>query len=638
MNKQSQMAICLLALLVLINPITAQATSGEEPGMPAEVAAAAEQGQSQEQGQPQAQTQEQGQLQEQTQTQGQAQTQGQTQTQTQGQAQQAAKVDKLKEAETTITETHLKKEGEAELECTYIANESYAQIKNIIKNIDLNAQSSASENFKKFANVVKASSDVSIFKPGAFCAHVAPNTASSRAKKAGACRNMHPFNFALNEDCKALGRFLSSPKYSNVSSPFTEMRSKKIKDTDSTCVAEGSITLDYEPCVKFAKAMTLWKAGQLVIDQGQQAWMMGETQSAMADAQGKADDPKAALGAMKVGAEAQSTVVKQKAALESAKLAHLISLYKKIPNEDIFENLEKGDKLKLAHPPYGILLNQDVKDDFKGELVKVGGTAAAQMIMAKIADDRVDAIGNAMARVDSFKPVDFNVAQEDAMVSYCQQHPEEPKCLSGELSYNVDPFSGDVIQFGNSGTGTTYSNIYTEENGKNNAVTPTGSKNKNTLGPIGTTIAGVNKDNDIVDKSNSATLGDLVNPQGGGGGGGGPAGGGGFGGGGGAPGGQKPGDSVTAAGTGSKVSYTGGGGVSVLGNGLGIANRKSGKDDENPFGDLLNKNKGNGNSVLNLRGPASVGKKDGNIFEQISTRYREVSSNKERLLEYQQLP
>lgn len=539
-------------------------------------------------------------------------------------------VDKLKEAEAKVEEL-LTKEGEAETVCTYIKDPS--AIKDALKNIDLNKPTGASENFKKFAKVAQATeAGTPIFKPGSLCAHIAPSTASSQAKQAGSCRSMHPYVYAESKVCQTLGTFLEKGKHKEIKQPFADQRSKKIKDTESTCVAEGSITLDFQPCVEFAKALNLWKAGQLVIDQGQQAWMMGETQSAMAEAQGKTDDPKAALGAMKTSAEAQSSVVKQKAALESAKLAHLISLYKKIPGEEIV-----GDNKPLAEPSYGILLNGDVKDDFKGELVKIGGTAAAQMIMAKIADDRVDAIGNAMAKVDSFKPVDFNVAQDDALVAYCQQHPEEAKCLSGDLSYNVDPFSGEVIQFGSTGTGTTYSNVYAEENDKNNAVNPSGSKNNNLLGPIGSPIAGVNKDNDIVDKSSPASLGDLVNPSGGGGGGGAAGGGGGFGGGGGAPG-QKPGDSVTAAGTGSKVNYTGGGGVSVLGNGLGIASRKGGKDDENPFGDLLSKNKGNGNGVLNLRGPASVGKKDGNIFEQISTRYREVSSNKERLLEYQQLP
>ncbi len=259
------------------------------------------------------------------------------------------------------------------------------------------------------------------------------------------------------------------------------------------------------------------------------------------------------------------------------------------------------------------------------------------MVMAKIADDRVDAIGNAMAKVDAFKPIDFSVTQDDALVAYCQQHPEEAKCLSGNLSYNVDPFSGDVIQFGGSGTGTTYSDVYAEDKGTTNAVNPTGSKTNNSLGPVGTTINGVDKANTIVDKSNSASLGDVVNPAGGGGGGGAAGGGGGFGGGS-SPSGQKNGESVTAAGTNSKVSYSGGSGVSVLGNGLGIANRKSGKEESNPFDALLNKNKSNGNGVLNLRGPASVGKKDGNIFEQISTKYREVSSNKERLLEYQPIP
>ena len=475
----------------------------------------------------------------------------------------------------------------------------------------------------------------SAIKGKAICENVAEEKSDSKSNVAASCRRKNIYEFAVNDsNCDKVIDFLNVKRSKfPKKETFSSFKSKKIKETDSTCIAEGSITIDYEPCVNFANALALWKTGQMVVDQGQQAWMMGETQTAAAEAQGKADDPKAALGAMKTSAEAQSSVIKQKAAMESAKLAHLVNLYKKIPDAD---SLKEIGAEALAEPSYGILLNSEVKDEFKGELVKTFGTAAAQMIMAKIADDRVSAIGNAMAKVDAFQPVDFNVAQEDALVGYCQQNPDDPKCLSGSLNYNVDPFSGESIQFGNSATGTSYSNVFAEDNGKSNATTPSSSKSNNTLGPVGTTINGINKDNDIIDKSGVASVGDLVNPAGGGGGASAPGGGGG--GGGGSPSGQKQADSVTAAGTSSKVSYTGGGGVSVLGNGLGIASRRGAKDDENPFGDLLGKNKGNANGVLNLRGPASVGKKDGNIFEQISSRYREVSSSKERLLEYQQVP
>lgn len=519
--------------------------------------------------------------------------------------------------------------------CPFFTNPR--QVKEIIKKQSAEIQKSkgASKEFKEFATYLASPAGEQYpLKSETICSHVAAQESSTQGKTAASCRSLHPYN--MNQSCGVLLNFLEGNEFPNKKQPSSRVASKKIKDTDSTCYSEGSITIDYEPCVAFAKALTLWKAGQLVVDQGQQAWMMGETQTAYAEAQGKTDDPKAALGAMKTSAEAQSSVVKQKAALETAKLAHLVTLYKKIPDADMFSGKGKEQE-QLAEPSFAILLNADVKDDFKGELVKIGGTAVAQMIMAKIADDRVDAIGNAMAKVDAFQPIDFNVAQEDALVAYCQQHPEEAKCLSGSLSYNVDPFSGEVIQFGSSASGTSYSNVYSDDTGTTNAANPTGSKTSNTLGPVGTAITGVNKDNDIVDKSSTASLGDLVTPSGGGGGASAPGGGGGVGGGGGA-GGQKQGDSVTAAGTGSQVKYSGGTGVSVLGNGLGIASRKSGKDDENPFGDLLGKNKSNGNGVLNLRGPASVGKKDGNIFEQISTRYREVSSNKERLLEYQQIP
>lgn len=498
--------------------------------------------------------------------------------------------------------------------------------------------SNLDDGYKAFAKSIaeKQESEAKFaIKSKAICDHIAETKSESIAEIAGKCRNTDPLFFQSFDKCDLVQKFLLTKKKDYLPEKASSApMSKKVKATDSTCRSEGSITIDYEPCVKFAKTLELIQAGKYVIEQGQQAWVMGETQMAQAEASGKSDDPKAALGAMKTGVEAQKTVATQNAALESAKLATLIALYQKIPNEETLQNNGFSD---LAHPTYGLLLNQDVKDDFKGEMVKTFGDAAKSAILAKIAGDQADAIGNAMAKVDSFKPIDFNVAQEDALVAYCQQHPEEAKCLSGNLSYNVDPFSGETIQFGNSGTGATYSNVYADDGATNNALNPTGSKSKIPLAPIGSVINGVNKDNTIVDKSGSASLGDLVNPQGGGGGGGGASGGGGFGGGGGA-GGQKPGESVTAAGTSSKVSYTGGGGVSVLGNGLGIANRKSGKEEDNPFGALLNKNKGNGNGVLNLRGPASVGKKDGNIFEQISTKYKEVSANKERLLEYQSVP
>lgn len=482
------------------------------------------------------------------------------------------------------------------------------------------------------ANKAEPKKLYSLVKSRDVCEHIAEPARQSKAQFSAACKTKGPLEQPGN--CKALYNFLANGVKDFNKKPSATNQSRKIKDTDSTCESEGSVTIDFEPCVAFGKALAAWKAGQVVADQAQQVWMVGETQSAMAEAQGKTDDPKAALGAMKTSAEAQSTVVKQKAALESAKFAHLITLYKKIPT---IETLESKNFKDVSEPQYGVLMNQEVMEDFKGELVKIGGTAVAQMIMAKIADDRVDAIDNAMAKVDSFKPVDFNVLQEDALTTFCQQNAEDPKCKQGDLSYNVDPFSGEVIQFGNSATGTTYSNVYADDSGTANALNPDGSaKNNNTLGPIGSTIGAVDKSNAIVDSSTAATVGDIAGRSGGGGGGSGSAGGGGGGGGGSAPG-QKAQDSVAAAGTSSAVKYSGGTGVSVLGNGLSIGNRKSGKEDENPFGEMF-KNKTAANGVLNLRGPASVGKKDGNIFEQISSRYKEVSANKERLLEYKEVP
>lgn len=526
-------------------------------------------------------------------------------------------------------------------DCKFVNIDALEKIPNFIQANEINLKELKDEELKKFFTESQSAELRSSFKSGHICEQVAFSRDQSLAPKAIACRRTNPYTFQNNKDCVAINNFLKNRKTYGFKpekdSNKYDSKTYKTIGEGVMCQSEGSITIDFEPCVAFAKAFTTITQAQTLVHQGQEVWAQGESQTAMAKAQGNADDPKAALGAQKTGMEAQSQVLKQRAALETGKLAYLVSLFRKIPDADSLKDKVKNEKELevVTSPESGVLINQELRDEFKQQLINIGGVAVSQMIMAKIADSRIDAIDDAMAKVDAFKPVDFNALSEDATVAYCQQNPADPKCMSGDLSYQVDPFSGESISFGAGATGTSYSPIDPNSSTASNAVNPNGPNGKKTFDSLGNVITPVDKSNNLVDTSSAATLGEGNGPQSVGGGGAGGGGAGGGGGGGGGPTGQKQAESVSAAGTNSKAAYSGGSGVSVMG-GLGIGGKKSGKEEANPFADMFKNKTANANGVLNLRGPASVGKKEGNIFQQISSRYKEVSSEGSRLLEYQQ--
>jgi len=76
-----------------------------------------------------------------------------------------------------------------------------------------------------------------------------------------------------------------------------------------------------------------------------------------------------------------------------------------------------------------------------------------------------------------------------------------------------------------------------------------------------------------------------------------------------------------------KLSFSGGRGSA------GSSRRRKAKG--NPLAALMGKNKGGSKTQKYARGTASIGRKSGNIFDQISTRYSDVNGKK-RLIEYEQ--
>ncbi len=448
----------------------------------------------------------------------------------------------------------------------------------------------------------------------------------AQAKFSNKCRMSDPFEAFKNGSCEKFNKAIKSDI--SLANAIDEVannnsESKQFSNLGFNCRKEGKITVDYESCVSFATALENWTAGQQVLQAGQQIWAQGEAQGAYANAQGKADDPKAALGAQKTSLEAQKTVSGQQAAVESAKLAHLVTIYQRMPNKDSFSP-------EAQDPNLGFLLNQKAKEIMKEKLVQIGGSAVVKMLQTNMLASQVGKIEDAMAKVDAFKPSDYVTQQDDAQVVYCQQNPAAPQCLSGQLSYQVDPFSNEGFSFGAGGTGTAYNIADKDATTASNTIGGSGSGTTNSPTTMGSAITPVDKSNAIVDTSTAATVSQGGDPQNAGGG---SAGGGGGGGGGGGPAPQKGQEATTSLATGSAVKYSGGaGGVSVIG-GSGI--KKSGSNNEsNPFADMF-KNKTAANGALNFRGPASIGNEKGNIFMQISNRYKEVSQNKERLIEYE---
>jgi uncharacterized membrane protein YgcG len=388
------------------------------------------------------------------------------------------------------------------------------------------------------------------------------------------------------------------------------------------------------------------------IQKGQELYYQDKTMTAQADAAKSGNTATSSLEALKTSVKSQQDIMTQRAVLDTAKLAALATYYSEMPTKDDLSGhcnsytppeglADVNSDPKAACKDvanrasvFGILMNQQVKEKMKAKLVKAGIDVASDAAMAALMAKRAGDIGDAIAKVDAFKPIDpLAPPTTDVQTTFCQQNPGDPKCLTGGLDRTFDAMGDNVITFGEGGTGATYKNsnpFIDPANTKTNAITDT----KKPVTSMGSIVTAAPQGAGLANILPGATVTKGAAPSGGGGGGGGGSGGGGSGGGGGGA--QAPAGATSGAIAGKAPSYAGGSGTLSMMGGFGINKSKStAKDDGNPFGKLFGKDKKS--DTMNFgRDPAStkVGSKGDNIFDMISKRYSSVNSDK-RLIEYE---
>lgn len=462
--------------------------------------------------------------------------------------------------------------------------------------------------------------------------------------------------------CDAAAFLISTANKDWSSETDTSNKSVEGGNPKMTCKRMGIETLDFDGCAKFVQNGDIMDVAQGAIQKGQELYYQDKTMTAQADAAKSDNTATASLEALKSSVKSQQDIMTQRAALDTGKLAVLATYYSEIPtHEDLKAKCssfsyrtpatlivglnQAGSSVQVsdqaacpevaAKPSFALLMNQQEKEKMKAKLVKVGIDVGSDAVMAGLMAKRAGDLNDAIAKVDAFKPIDpLAPAADNLQTTYCQQNPGDTKCLTGGLDRTFDAMGDNVISFGEGGTGTSYnnSNPFIDTNGTTtNAVGPTDRKS---VASVGSVVSAAQQNGGLATTAAAATVTKGGAPAAGGGGGGSGGGGVGGGGGGGAPAGAQGATSGAIAGR--APTYGGGSGTLSMMGGNGINRSKStAKDDGNPFGKLFGKG-GNASGAINFggRAPASVGTKGDNLFDMISKRYSNVSSDK-RLLEYE---
>ncbi|GAB4410603.1 MAG: hypothetical protein OHK0056_13750 [Bacteriovoracaceae bacterium] len=286
-----------------------------------------------------------------------------------------------------------------------------------------------------------------------------------------------------------------------------------------------------------------------------------------------------------------------------------------------------------------LLLNQNLKEKIKAEMVKAGVSMASYLAKAALLDKQADQIEDVMNSIKKFEPPPFPEQQMTEMqVLECQANPQAEGCgtLNGARE---NGFYNGGINLGGSQFATSDGEAIdlNEPNAStnNSAISKTDRTDRSRL--AGSAIADAPGEKGILNPVAAAEVkkgGGNPGASGGGG-----AGAGAGGGGGGAAGGKAAagGQAAYSGGGLSKLKYgRGGNGSLSYSSGLGGGARKPAAKAENPFANLLGK-PGNKTGVLDgFRGPASgIGNKDDGLFQMISNRYSRIAGDKDRLMQYE---
>jgi hypothetical protein len=420
------------------------------------------------------------------------------------------------------------------------------------------------------------------------------------------------------------------------------------------CKSLGIETLDYEACVKFQEQLAIAEAVQTVANNVQQVTYQAKLSDIQTKYASETNTASAALKATGDSLKSQQEIYEEKTAMDTTKLAYMYSIYNEMPTfSDLAskcKNIGQKDAVGLgniseqtcvdAMTPgkggFAFTENQAQRNAMKTKLVAIATSAGSNTILAGLTGKRADDVQSALAKVDAYTATDpTTTTTDDATSTYCKENPGAAKCLTGGLDSTIDTINDNLITFGDTASGTSYSTstAATSTASDSSASTSTASA----VTPVGSVITAAAQDGSI-EKSTAASVAEKgtggANPGGGGGGASASSG----------SGANPQSAANTAAATvqaavqGKTGKYEGGtGSISVVG-GMGINKAKSeGKTDDNPFGKLFGKDgKANGSGVVNFREIASqkVGTQGDNLFDMISKRYSSVAADK-RLLEYE---
>ncbi len=417
------------------------------------------------------------------------------------------------------------------------------------------------------------------------------------------------------------------------------------------CESSGVETLDFEGCVKFVQNGAILEVVQRQVYKGQELIYTDQTMTAQADAAKNGNTATGSLEALKNSVKSQEEMMNQRAGIDSGKLALLESYYNDMP---VFKDLEAICKnykpkyftnvtnaeaeaacIRAIKNKFAFLKNGNAKNQMQTKLVQVGAEIGVDLLKASLMAKQAGSIGDTIAKVEAFKPIDPTMPPTDTLqTTFCQQNPGDPKCLTGGLERTFDAMGDNIITFGDGGIGGTFQTknpLDPNTATTTNALNPTERK---PVGSVGSVISAAQQAGGLATTAAAANVTKGSAPPAGGGGGG--SGGGGSGGGGSGGGAAGAGGATSSAISSRAPTYGGGGGTLSMMGGFGINKVKSSaKDDANPFGKLFAKESAK-SGVLDLgRSPASkLGGKGDNLFDMISNRYSSVNSDK-RLLEYE---
>jgi len=192
-----------------------------------------------------------------------------------------------------------------------------------------------------------------------------------------------------------------------------------------SCKGRGVETLDYEGCVKFVENGLILEEVQKQVYKGQELIYADKAMSAQADVAKNGNAATGSLEALRGQVKSQQELMNQRAGIDSGKLAILANYYSEmptsadlsakcanykpqstLPDSEYSQDPIKACRQAVATDGFAFLQNQNARNQMKAKLVQVGGEIGVDLLNASLLAKQAGNIGNAIAKIDAFKPID----------------------------------------------------------------------------------------------------------------------------------------------------------------------------------------------------------------------------------------